>query len=123
MFDVGFWELAVIAVIGLLVLGPEKLPRAARTAGLWVGKARKAATSMKREIEKELDTEDLKKLRESTELSSVNEMINETRAALKNPHLPDTISSGEKPAPSNPEVKGKEEPTSDRESDAGESTP
>ncbi len=40
MFDIGFLELCLIAVVSLLVIGPEKLPRVARTVGLWTGKAR-----------------------------------------------------------------------------------
>jgi sec-independent protein translocase protein TatB len=62
VFDVGFWELAVIAVIALMVLGPERLPRAARTAGLWISKARRTVTTMKAEIERELDAEEMKKV-------------------------------------------------------------
>ena len=42
MFDVGFWELAMIAVVALLVVGPERLPKLARTAGLWLGKVEKS---------------------------------------------------------------------------------
>jgi sec-independent protein translocase protein TatB len=41
MFDIGFWEMAFIGVIALVVIGPERLPGVARTAGLWVGKARR----------------------------------------------------------------------------------
>ncbi|NOR39707.1 MAG: twin-arginine translocase subunit TatB, partial [Gammaproteobacteria bacterium] len=40
MFDIGFWEIIFILVISLLVVGPERMPRIARTAGLWVGKMR-----------------------------------------------------------------------------------
>ena len=40
MFDIGFWELAMLGVIALLVIGPERLPKAARVAGLWFGKIR-----------------------------------------------------------------------------------
>jgi len=54
MFDVGFSELLVIAVVALLVLGPERLPKAARFAGLWVRRARAHWYAVKSEFEQEL---------------------------------------------------------------------
>ena len=59
MFDVGFSELLIIAVVALLVLGPERLPKAARFAGLWVRRARAQWYSVKAELERELASEDL----------------------------------------------------------------
>ena len=64
MFDIGFWEIAIIALIGLLILGPERLPRAARSIGLWVGKARRMLAEVKRDIDRELDASDLKKIKD-----------------------------------------------------------
>jgi len=61
MFDIGFSELIVIAVVALVVLGPERLPRAARFAGLWVRRARAQWYSVKTELERELAAEDLKR--------------------------------------------------------------
>lgn len=61
MFDVGFSELLIIAVVALLVLGPERLPKAARFAGLWVRKARAQWYSVKSELEMELAQEEMKK--------------------------------------------------------------
>ena len=61
MFDVGFSELLIVAVIALLVLGPERLPKAARFAGLWVRKARAQWYSVKSELELELAQEEMKK--------------------------------------------------------------
>jgi len=60
MFDIGFWELCVVGVVALIVLGPEKLPRAARTAGLWLAKARRTLATVKEEVKRELELEDLK---------------------------------------------------------------
>jgi sec-independent protein translocase protein TatB len=60
MFEVGFSELIVIAVVALLVLGPHRLPKAARMAGRFVRKARMSFDSLKHEIERELDAEDMK---------------------------------------------------------------
>jgi sec-independent protein translocase protein TatB len=59
MFDVGFWELLLISVLGLLVLGPERLPRVARSAGQWIAQARSVARRFQREIEREIAIKDL----------------------------------------------------------------
>jgi sec-independent protein translocase protein TatB len=61
MFDVGFSELLIIAVVALLVLGPERLPKAARFAGLWVRRARAQWYSVKAELERELANEEFKR--------------------------------------------------------------
>ncbi len=59
MFDIGFSEVLIIAVVALLVLGPERLPKAARFAGLWVRRARAQWYSVKAEFEREIAQEDL----------------------------------------------------------------
>ncbi|AMD01998.1 Sec-independent protein translocase protein TatB [Halomonas chromatireducens] len=65
MFDIGFLELLILGVVGLLVLGPERLPKAARTVGLWVGKIKRSVSSMQREISSQLEAEELRqKLKE-----------------------------------------------------------
>ncbi|MBB5209605.1 Sec-independent protein translocase protein TatB [Chiayiivirga flava] len=61
MFDVSLIELAVIALVALLVLGPERLPRAARTVGLYVRKARASWYSVRADIERELAADELKR--------------------------------------------------------------
>jgi sec-independent protein translocase protein TatB len=62
MFDVGALELLVIAVVALIVVGPERLPKLARTAGLWAGRARRALSSVKDEIDREMKAEELKEI-------------------------------------------------------------
>lgn len=61
MFDIGFAELMVVALMGLVVLGPDKLPTAARTVGLWVGRIRRSLSSIQREVSAELKVEELKR--------------------------------------------------------------
>ncbi len=81
MFDIGFWELAFIGVIALLVIGPERLPKVARTAGLWVGKARAIVSSVKADIDRELAAEELKKTLDKQQLSNpLHEIIEETQS-------------------------------------------
>ena len=67
MFDIGFSELLVIAVVALVVLGPERLPKAARFAGLWVRRARAQWYSVKSELERDLAAEELRKSLHDTE--------------------------------------------------------
>jgi len=83
MFDVGFFELLLISVVALLVIGPERLPKVARTAGLWIGRGRKMISSVKADIEKELKAEELKRiLEEQAGSASVHEILDDTRSAL-----------------------------------------
>jgi sec-independent protein translocase protein TatB len=60
MFDVGFTEVLLLSLVGLLVLGPERLPRVARTLGGFARKARSSWANLKRSIDAELQAEDLK---------------------------------------------------------------
>jgi len=60
MFDFSFGELTLFAVIALVVLGPEKLPHAARMAGAWVGRIRRSVISIQAEIEKEVATQEMR---------------------------------------------------------------
>ena len=61
MFDVGFSELVLIGVVALVVLGPERLPGAARTAGALLRRARSSWANVKAEVERELAAEELKR--------------------------------------------------------------
>ena len=61
MFDIGFAELLIVAVVALVVLGPDKLPTAVKTLGLWVGRIRRTVTSIQSEISEELRIEEMKR--------------------------------------------------------------
>ena len=54
MFDIGFAELVIIAIVGLLVIGPERLPGTIRTASAWLGHLRRSFNDIKREVQQEL---------------------------------------------------------------------
>ncbi|EIC21365.1 Sec-independent protein translocase protein TatB [Thiorhodovibrio frisius] len=78
MFDVGALELVVIAVVALLVVGPERLPRLARTAGRWVGRGRRALLSVKDEIDREIKAEELREIiRRQNERKPLDEILEE----------------------------------------------
>ena len=80
MFDVGFLELVLVGVVALIVVGPERLPRLARTAGMWIGRARRTLTSVKAEIDRELKAEELKQILEKQARTNPLETIIEPPA-------------------------------------------
>ncbi len=61
MFDIGFLELIVIGVLALLVLGPERLPTAARTTGVWIGRIKQSFSAIQQEVNQQLNMEDLQR--------------------------------------------------------------
>ena len=81
MFDIGFWELMVIAVVALLVIGPQRLPAVARMVGLWVGRGKRLVNSVKSDLEQEMRAEELKRiLKEQQAKNPLHEVIEETRS-------------------------------------------
>jgi sec-independent protein translocase protein TatB len=65
MFDIGFTELLVIGVVALIVIGPEKLPRVARTVGHLAGRLQRYVSDVKADINREIELEELRKMRDS----------------------------------------------------------
>jgi sec-independent protein translocase protein TatB len=61
MFDIGFAEFVLVFVIGLLVLGPQRLPKVAAEIGKWVGRARRTATELRRQLEREIELAEMEK--------------------------------------------------------------
>ena len=61
MFDIGPGELVLVAIIGLLVLGPQRLPKVAAEIGKWVGRARRTATQLRRQLEREIEISEIEK--------------------------------------------------------------
>lgn len=61
MFDVGFSELLLVALVALVVLGPERLPGAARTAGLWIGRLKRSFAAIKSEVEREIGADEIRR--------------------------------------------------------------
>jgi sec-independent protein translocase protein TatB len=67
MLDLGFSEMMVIAVVALVVLGPERLPKVARTVGQWVGRMQRYVADVKHDISREMELEELRKFRQTVE--------------------------------------------------------
>jgi sec-independent protein translocase protein TatB len=70
MFDLGFSELLVIGVVALIVIGPERLPKVARTAGAWIGRLNRYVSDVKGDIDREMRLEELRKLQDEMKASA-----------------------------------------------------
>ncbi|PXX93512.1 twin-arginine translocase subunit TatB [Marinobacter vulgaris] len=123
MFDIGFVELLICGVIALLVLGPERLPTAARAAGRWIGGARRMVSQFSSELDRQLKAEELREeLRKAGDVG-LDDVQKSVRGALdeakKYEHM--ILSDDEKPAqrsapatrrvaePAEPEIKHNED--------------
>jgi sec-independent protein translocase protein TatB len=85
MFDIGFWEIIVILVILLLVVGPERMPTVARTIALWIRKARRLVAQVKQEVEQELQAEELRQsLKKNIDLPDISEASNKPPTSKSN---------------------------------------
>jgi sec-independent protein translocase protein TatB len=83
MFDIGFWEILLILVLALVVIGPERLPGAARQAGFWVGKARRYIEGVRSEVEQELDVSEFKRMLHNQEVQ-INELQQQLKTGVDN---------------------------------------
>jgi len=72
MFDIGFSELLLIGVVALVVIGPEKLPRMARTIGHLAGRLQRYVADVKADINREIELDELRKMRDSMQQSASN---------------------------------------------------
>ena len=83
MFDIGFWELVVIGVVALVVLGPERLPVAIRTASHWIRLIRSTANSVKAELEQELKLQELHNDLKKAEQLQMNNLSPELQESIE----------------------------------------
>lgn len=85
MFDVGFWELLLIGVVTLLVVGPDRLPEVARTAGKWVLKARRFVAGVKSDFQTELESGELHKILgdQKEQIKELRSMVDTTRKEIE----------------------------------------
>ena len=108
MFDIGFSELLVIGVVALIVIGPQKLPRVARTVGHLAGRMRRYVDDVKADINREIELEELRKMRDSMQKaasdmqSSFDSELNKTADELNK------AVEGKKPEDPAPEPKSEQ---------------
>jgi sec-independent protein translocase protein TatB len=107
MFDIGFSELLVIGVVALIVIGPEKLPRLARTVGHLAGRLQRYVADVKADINREIELDELRKMRDSMQQSatnfetSVQSELNKTETEL-NQSVEAVVGDVKKPAEEKP---------------------
>ncbi len=107
MFDIGFSELLVIGVVALIVIGPERLPRVARTMGHLAGRLQRYVTDVKADINREIELDELKKMRDSMQesassfQSSVQAGVSQAEADVKSA-VEDQPATQDKPAEAKP---------------------
>ena len=85
MFDFGFWELAIVMVVALLVVGPERLPSLAGQIGEWVGKAKRMMASVRSDIESEIKAAELKEIleKQQNEIGELKNMLKDTQTEVE----------------------------------------
>lgn len=85
MFDFGFWELTIVMVVALLVVGPERLPVLAGQVGRWVGKAKRVLHSIRSDIESEIKAAELQEIlkKQQGEIGELKEILKDTQQGIK----------------------------------------
>lgn len=96
MFDIGFAELLIVGVVALVVLGPEKLPVAARTVGLWLGKIRRTVGSIQAEISEELRVDEMKRTA-AVSKETLDQELSDMRTPFQNVLGDESPFGGEQP--------------------------
>ena len=101
MFGISFSELLLVGLVALLVLGPERLPGAARTAGLWIGRLKRSFNAIKQEVEREIGADEIRRQLHNEHILSLEEearKIMQPSAAQKPPVEPPTVQPAVHPA-------------------------
>jgi sec-independent protein translocase protein TatB len=90
MFGVSFGELLLISLIALLVLGPERLPSAARTAGLWVGRLKRSFNAIKQDVERELGADEIRRQLHNENIMALHSKSNSVSTPILDESTPMT---------------------------------
>ena len=87
MFGISFSELLLVGLVALLVLGPERLPGAARTAGLWIGRLKRSFNAIKQEVEREIGADEIRRQLHNEHILSMEEEAKKTPAERRIPEF------------------------------------
>ena len=100
MFGISFSELLLVGLVALLVLGPERLPGAARTAGLWIGRLKRSFNAIKQEVEREIGADEIRRQLHNEHILSMEEEAKKILAPLQDAVKP--LTPAEPAAPTEP---------------------
>lgn len=98
MFGISFSELMLVGLVALLVLGPERLPGAARTAGLWVGRLKRSFNAIKQEVERELGADEIRRQLHNEHILQMERDAKKLLAPLTGEQLPSEPAAPATPA-------------------------
>ncbi|MGB3124749.1 MAG: Sec-independent protein translocase protein TatB [Pseudomonas sp.] len=98
MFGISFSELLLVGLVALLVLGPERLPGAARTAGLWIGRLKRSFNAIKQEVEREIGADEIRRQLHNEHILSLEQ---EARKILSPVNEPNTLAKPAEPVAEN----------------------
>ena len=113
MFGISFSELLLVGLVALLVLGPERLPGAARTAGLWIGRLKRSFNSIKMEVEREIGADDIRRQLHNEHILSMEQearRILDPKAPPANPASPAQATPAGAPPSSTPAASSADAP-------------
>ncbi|WP_103733945.1 Sec-independent protein translocase protein TatB [Pseudomonas sp. GZJR-8] len=90
MFGISFSELLLVGLVALLVLGPERLPGAARTAGLWIGRLKRSFNAIKQEVEREIGADEIRRQLHNEHILSLEQEARKILSPVQEPAKPVT---------------------------------
>lgn len=85
MFDIGFTELLLVGIVALVVLGPDRLPGAVRTAGLWIGRIKRSFSAIKAEVEREIGADEIRRQLHNEQILELEREMNAMKQSLSAP--------------------------------------
>ncbi len=88
MFGISFSELLLVGLVALLVLGPERLPSAARTAGLWIGRLKRSFNAIKQEVEREIGADEIRRQLHNEHILSLEQEARKILSPVQEPAKP-----------------------------------
>ncbi|CDZ95144.1 Sec-independent protein translocase protein TatB [Pseudomonas saudiphocaensis] len=111
MFDIGFMEMLLVGLVALVVLGPERLPGAVRTAGLWIGRLKRSFSNIKAEVEREIGADEIRRQLHNERILDLEKEMQAMKQNLTAPVTSITQNSSEPTKPAPPEPTEPAQPT------------
>jgi sec-independent protein translocase protein TatB len=103
MFEIGFTELLLVGIVALIVLGPDRLPGAVRTAGLWIGRIKRSFSAIKAEVEREIGADEIRRQLHNEQILELEREMNAMKQSINAPfgsptETPSTATPAAEPA-------------------------